>query len=287
MSNVALSSANKNTTQTNFTQLDIGGGPDNIVGELDVSRSEVADGYEGRLKHVRSALLAKANPDGSYVVFDPGLEMDIAKQVEEEIPNLGFVEGKVDVDHKLPFDDGSMDVVEINHLFAPVIIAGNVKPKEEALAKKRQEFELDWLSSAQVDAKMKPYTDELEDFIAKQPKQLAEEGTARDFKDYLMIVEEASRVLKSGGKLLLGEKWARMQPILRVISKDDRLQCDGEIMDELGLELVSLKDNNDPNRSSYAEGAANTRDFHITNGDREKSEDFRPLVLTLQKIPAN
>lgn len=282
MSNVALSSENKNTTQTSFTQLDIGGGPD-----ANAAYYATPEQYKRELSGAHAVLLARANPDGSYIVLDPLLEMEVAKQVEAETPNVTFVEGQVDKDHKLPFDDGSMDVVEVNHLVSPLMMESHLKPEvrriEHALEKKQADLQLQMITPAQLKQKLQPYQLEIEKVTEDRPEQLLEEGTAEDFKDYLAVMAEAARVLKPNGKLVLGEKWSRIKAIIRVISKDDRLQCDGEIMDQLGLEFLSLTDNDDSNRSGYANSAAWIRYGRIESGDMEGAEQARPLILTLQK----
>ncbi|MEK7594749.1 MAG: class I SAM-dependent methyltransferase [Patescibacteria group bacterium] len=281
MSNVALSSANQNTTQTNFTQLDIGGGPD---ADPNLTDTEY---YKDQLGRAHSVLLAKSNPDGSYIVFDPVLEMEAAKQVEADTPNVAFIKGQVDKDHRLPFNDDSMDIIEVNHLVSPLMMEANIRPevekREATIEEKRAEFEHEWLSPDEVQERLRPYSQAVNDFVNSKPKQLFEEGIAEDFQDYLAVVEEAARVLKPNGKLVLGEKWSRIKPIVRIISKDDRLQCDGEIMDKLGLEFFSLTDNDDPHRSGYANSAAGMRDFRIESGDMSGAEEMRPVILTLQK----
>jgi SAM-dependent methyltransferase len=270
-----------------FSHLDIGGGPDihpdSLERQSDVSPDELSFERQ-QLLNLRATQLAQQHPSGNYMVYDPNLIMEVADEVTAEIPNLSFEKGQVDADNPLPFSDNSLDVVEVNHLFYPLINARYLEPKQREVARKRKEFESEFLATPQqVERKLKPIQKAFDSYIATKPQELQNTGSAEELADYLVIVREAARVLRPGGELLLAEAWDRMQAVVRLLSQPGSLQCDGEIMQEMDLEYVSLTDNDDPHRSAYATSRAGMREERREAGQKEDAERFRPMVLRLKK----
>lgn len=248
-----MSRTTTNRQQTNtpeavpFTHLDIGGGPD-------ILPEDTSDRYVDRLQMVRAAMLAAEHPDRAYIVFDPLLDTAVAERVQDTLPNVTFTEGKVDRNHKLPYPDQSMNVVEMNHLLYPLFYSRNIKWRENQLEDKTKEFASEFLATQQqVEARLSPYRQELTKFIEIGIGEPTPQD-AEYFMDYIAAIKEAARVLKPGGTLMLAEKRGRMDRIVRLLTETGE---DGRpsLLDEIGLQMGEVANNQDPNRSRYAEMA--------------------------------
>jgi len=91
--------------------LDIGGGAEWENNEI----NQVS--LEDDINSLRAVKLAKENPDKEYIVFDQFIPTNPITRKANETPNLHFVKGETEY---LPFDDASIDRVEMNHMYAPL-----------------------------------------------------------------------------------------------------------------------------------------------------------------------
>ncbi len=77
--------------------------------------------------------------------------------------------------------------------------------------------------------------------------------------DYLQVLKESCRVLKTGGTLSITEKEDRLQKIRRILSRNSYLDLDGIFMQELGLdmgsEIPNLTQVTSPDRSQFTKYA--------------------------------
>lgn len=100
--------------------LDIGGGPD-MLGDFET------------MSNLRAVQLAKQNPQKEYIIFDIEVPQQAAKQLSHELSNLHFVQGKLDLRLKIPFEDDSVDEVEMNFMYTPLVYGHNsriiIKPE--------------------------------------------------------------------------------------------------------------------------------------------------------------
>jgi tRNA G46 methylase TrmB len=88
--------------------LDIGGGPD------------MYDDFE-TMSNLRAVQLAKQNPQKEYIVFDIEVPQQAAQQLSHDLSNLHFIQGKLDLSLKIPFEDNSIDEGEMNFMYTPLV----------------------------------------------------------------------------------------------------------------------------------------------------------------------
>jgi hypothetical protein len=280
-------------SETPYRHLDIGGGPDRPSHEemAQLPVSEERHRYEMRaLEGLRAAKLAKANPEGQYLVIDPNLPEPQAAYVQGRIPNLLFVRGKTEHGHGLPISDNSIDTVEINHLFFPLLSSRHLQPLERDIPKRLAERQAAIASAAPgminhlvIQKQVLQYENELLAEISRLAEELENSGGAEDFRDFVATLAEASRILKPGGSVIIAEKRSRLDAIRRVLSKDAGLKCDGELMGRLHLQMAAYKENTESTRSAYAEAAGASEERQREWGNDEAAESMTPMLLELEK----
>lgn len=282
--------------------LDIGGGTDERFDSSSVLDNELREKSIASLMGTRAVRLAQANPNMSVTVFDPEISSSAA-EVSAKVGNVTFEEGQVDAEHSLPYEDGSMDIVEANHLFRPLqpMMLDNDKLKLKDLSAlidtlNGQMHTLENGGSL-VMHELPPRPEDREkqieelrkriESIKRQhdevqlPDRVQKHGTQEDFADYLTVITEAGRVLKPGGKLKLAEKSGTIETIKRLLSAEE--EFDSEILEKAGLKFAALEPNDDEFRSAYADRAERQAE-DLESEDAQKSGKSRPMLLILEKL---
>lgn len=101
-------------TTRSYRILDIGGGP-----EWNKTFGHGKEWLED-MRKLRAARLAREHPDNIYIVLDLHIPRAEAAFVQHELPNLHFMECNVLKSTHLPFVDGSIERVEMNHMWTPL-----------------------------------------------------------------------------------------------------------------------------------------------------------------------
>ena len=207
------------------------------------------------MSNLRAVQLSKQNPQGEYIVFDRNIPHETSKQLSHDIPNLHFIQGILSPNLNIPFQDNSMDRVEMNFLYTPLTDPdGKGMPSRTNMSQ-----QLGWNLF----------------------------GTAYT-ELYVHTLEEACRALKPGGILAITEKQQRLNWIKRLLSRDSWLDLDGSLMNKLGLDTgpspcYTTEEIIDPTTTYYTERAIQQREMAKKEGDTKKESNLKVFRMEVRK----